>query len=295
MAKQESSVGPAGGSWFERHYCLLRRLHSLSGVVPIGLFLMFHLTTNASSVWGAINMDKGGTPVDRGVATFQHEVNFIHSLPALVLMEIFVLWIPILFHSIFGFYIARTGRSNTGEYRYGGNVRYTLQRLSGYLGFLFVIYHVATLRWGWTFLIPGGTKWSYAYASSTMAQILQGSDAGLTVAGVLLSVFYLAGVTALVFHFANGLWTAAITWGVTVSPLSQRRWGVACAAIGAGLLALGWMAVIRFATLDVEQARRVEAKLMPELLRMELQEKGELKAVPGVASGGAAATETTTE
>jgi len=271
----------SSASWLERNYFWLRRLHSLSGVVPIGLFLIFHLTTNASSVWGAINADKGATALERGIATFQHEVNFIHSLPALILMEIFVLWLPIAFHSILGIYFAKTGKPNLDRYKYQDNFRYALQRLSGYIGVLFIFYHVATLRWGWTFLIPGKAEWSYHYASSTLAHALQGSTSGMTAAGLIVSIFYFVGVTAMVFHFANGLWTAAITWGLTISVRAQRQWGAVCAAIGAGLMAMGWMAVVRFATLDAEAALRIESKLLSAEARQELERKGEFKKTAG--------------
>ncbi|HBS29084.1 MAG TPA: succinate dehydrogenase [Phycisphaerales bacterium] len=246
--------------FMERHHYLLRRLHSLTGVMPIGLFLFLHLTTNSSIVWGVINGTKHGD-VHPGAATFLHEVSFIHSLPALILIEVFGLWLPIAFHSVLGVYYATTGRSNVKHYGYQANWRYTLQRLSGYFGVLFIFYHVATLRWGWNWLVPGGTKWSAEYAASTMAMALQGSENGLTAVGVLVSAFYMLGVSLLVFHLANGLWTAAITWGLTISRGAQRRWGYACAAIGAGLMLMAWSAVIGFATLDVDEARRAEEAL----------------------------------
>jgi succinate dehydrogenase / fumarate reductase cytochrome b subunit len=46
-----------------------------------------------------------------------------------------------------------------------------------------------------------------------------------------------------VFHFANGLWTMGITWGVWTSPLAQKRalrvcmtFGVLLAAVTVGAL-----------------------------------------------------------
>lgn len=255
-------------SWFQEHHFLLRRLHSLSGVIPIGLFVISHLMTNGSIVWGVINRGRheaeGHAGLHPGVLTFQHEVNFIHSLPFLILIEIFGLWLPIAFHSILGIYYARSGKSNVGSYAYQANWRYTLQRVSGYLGVLFIFYHVATLRWGWTWLVPGGTKWSGDYAASTLAAALQGSSTGITIAGFLVSAFYMLGVSLLVFHLANGLWTTAITWGLTISRGAQRRWGFACAGIGAGLMALAWSAVIGFATLDVDAARAAEDSMLKQ-------------------------------
>ncbi|MFO0828686.1 MAG: hypothetical protein U0572_11145 [Phycisphaerales bacterium] len=247
-------------SFFNRHYHLLRRLHSLSGVVPIGIFLFPHLTTNSAIVWGrivnvqkfeAMNIPASGA----GVATFQHEVDFIHGLPALFFIELCILWIPIFFHAIVGMHFAHSGKPNLDRYKYQGNVRYSLQRVTGYIGFLFIFMHISSLRWGWTYwgLMPGFVADA---ASSSVAEHLQSGGTGL-----LMAVFYLVCVLALVFHFANGLWTAAITWGLTISEAAQRRWGYVCAAIGIALGGAGVAAVIGFATLNVKDAKAVEATL----------------------------------
>lgn len=248
-------------SFFEKHHFLLRRLHSLSGVVPIGVFVIVHLITNSSIVWGMINQGKH-EGVHAGAATFQHEVNFIHSLPFLILIEVFGLWLPIAFHSILGVYYAMSGKGNTSSYSYQGNWRYALQRLSGYIGVLFIFYHVATLRWGWTWMVPGGTEWSAQYAGSTMAMVLQGGAEGMTLGGIAVSAFYMLGVSLLVFHLANGLWTAAITWGITITTTAQRRWGYACAGLGVMLMAAAWAAVIGFMTIDPAKAREAEEHLL---------------------------------
>lgn len=239
----------------------MRRLHSLTGIVPVGVFLIAHLTTNSTIAWGGLN---GRAEFDgwmnKAIATFQHEVSFINNMPLLLLIEV-TLWVSIAFHSILGVYYAMSGNGNMGSYKYGGNFRYALQRLTGYFGIFFIFYHVATLRWGWTFLIPGDAVWSHEAASSTFAAALQGSTDGFTNAGLVVAAFYFIGVTSLVFHFANGLWSAAITWGITVSRPAQKRWGFACAGIGASLMLMAWVSVIGFATLDYEQARAVEIEM----------------------------------
>jgi len=237
-------------SFFSRHYFLLRRLHSLSGIVPIGAFLIPHLTTNSSIVWGQA-FGEGG------VHTFQHEVNFIHSLPALVLLEIFLIWLPLFYHAAFGIYIATTGKSNVQHYGYQDNWRYTLQRLTGYIALVFILYHVATLRWGWTWLpLAGG--FDVDRAASTTAVALRGGVESFSWRAVIVGAAYLFGMLAIVFHFANGLWTAAITWGLTITVEAQRRWGYVCAVVGIGLAAAGVSAVVGFALLDVDQARMIE-------------------------------------
>ena len=136
-----------------RHF-LLRRLHSLTGIVPIGVFLIIHLTTNSTIAWGGLNSRAEGVGwMNKAIATFQHEVEFINNMPLLLLTEI-TLWSAIGFHSILGVYYALSGKGNTGSYKYGGNFRYALQRTTGYLGIFFIFYHVATLRWGLDMVDP---------------------------------------------------------------------------------------------------------------------------------------------
>lgn len=286
---------PGSRSFMDRYYFLLRRLHSLSGVVPIGVFLLFHLTTNGSVLWGMLDGRKkiyapasGSVLSAQGIATFQHEVDFIHSTPFLLLVEVLGLWLPIAFHATLGVYYATTGKSNLSRYAYQDNWRYTLQRATGYIALVFILWHVATMRWGWTALIPGNwflharqatIAWNGEHAGSTMAWVMQGSKEGMTVGGLITTVAYLLGTSASVFHFANGLWTAAITWGLTISEKSQKSWGRVCAGVGAGLMVLGLGAAVKFATLDYEHARQTE-------LNLKLVDRAEGAGVETVKPGG---------
>lgn len=262
----QASNADANTGFFARNYFLLRRLHSLSGIVPIGVFLVMHLLTNSSAAWGAFALREGGIGHDapwpiRAAEYFWREVHWINTqVPHLLLIEV-SLWAALIFHSVLGFYYAFTGSSNTARYAYQANWRYRLQRISGYLGFLFIFYHVATLRWGWSFLVPGGTVWSHEYASSTLALALRGSSSSITFAGLLVSIAYFLGVTLLVFHFANGLWTAAITWGLTISAHAQRRWGYACAGLGAAMMIMGWTSILVFVTADPVKLREMEDRV----------------------------------
>lgn len=250
-----------------RHYFLLRRLHSLSGILPIGVFLVSHLITNSSLAWGRFGLRGQGDGLsvsEGGVMYFQDEVTWINfQIPHLIILEV-TLWISIAFHTVLGFYFAKTGRSNTTRYAFMDNRRYTLQRWSGYLGVIFIFYHVATLRWGWTWLVPEGTRWSHHFSASTLAAALQGSPEGWTPMGLVVSLVYFLGVTLLVFHFANGLWTAAITWGLTVTERAQARWGYVCTALGAGLMLAGWSALGAALLIDQDKAMEVEKRMIVE-------------------------------
>jgi succinate dehydrogenase / fumarate reductase, cytochrome b subunit len=252
-------------SFLDKNYFLIRRLHSLTGIVPIGVFLIAHLVTNSSAAWGAFALREQlpgvNATADKGLAYFWKEVMWINTqIPHLLLIEI-TLWASIAFHSVFGVYFALSGKSNTNRYSYQSNWRYSLQRISGYIGILFIFYHVATLRWGWTFLVPGGTKWSAEFAGSTLAAAIQGSENGYTLGGVLVTLLYFLGVTMLVYHFANGLWTAAITWGITISAAAQRRWGYVCAGLGVALMLMGWVSILVFAVVNPGLTRELEEGL----------------------------------
>ena len=255
-------------SVLERHHFLLRRLHSLTGILPIGVFLIAHLVTNSSLAWGSFAL-RGEPAVGDGIAAggaqyFFKEVHWINTgLPHLLLVEV-TLWVAIAFHSVLGFYYATTGKRNTARYSYQDNWRYSLQRWSGYIGILFIFYHVATLRWGWDFLVPGGAQWSHHFSVSTLSQALRGSTETITLAGVLVSLFYFAGISLLIFHFANGLWTSAITWGLTVSEAAQRRWGVVCAVIGIGLMGAGWASLGGALAMNHDEAKAVELRMIME-------------------------------
>lgn len=276
MAEQQSPL--------QRHHFLLRRLHSLSGIVPIGVFLIAHLTTNSSIGWGGFALrgepvkDDAAGVLGSGAQYFQEEVHWINTgVPHLLLIEV-TLWLAIAFHSILGVYYATTGKANVQHYAYQDNWRYTLQRWTGYFGILFIFYHIATLRWQWSFLVPGGAEWNHHFSASTLAAALKGSTETLTAGGIAVSLLYFVGITALVFHFANGLWTAGITWGLTVSENAQKRWGYVCAALGLGLMGAAWMSLVGFLALDHDTAKRIELRMImdnPEHLEIVKEKYGE--------------------
>jgi succinate dehydrogenase / fumarate reductase, cytochrome b subunit len=294
VSTPSSANANASQGFLDKHHFLLRRLHSLTGIVPIGVFLINHLLTNSSILWGKIGLraegrDKGW--VEGGTTYFWKEVRWINEqIPHLLLIEV-ALWGAIFFHSVLGFMYARTGRSNTAQYGWGGSWRYKLQRITGYIAIFYIFYHVATLRWGWTFLVPGGAQWSHEYAASTMAMALRGHSSEFTIAGFLVSAFYFVGITSSVYHFANGLWTSAITWGITVSQKAQQRWGVACAGLGVAMMAMAWGSLVGFMMLNPAEVRKYEEELLlkessaPRMLQAQ-EAPGASRGTGAGASGG---------
>ena len=221
-------------SFLERHQFLIYRLFSLAGLIPVGAFVVVHLLTNASVLGGA--------------ASFQSRVDLIHSLgPLLVPVEVAFIFLPMLFHAVVGFVIIANGLPNVGSYPYVGNVRYTLQRATGMIAFVFIIWHLYQLHWLGAPL--GGGQFDPHRATSTAATALRPA---------WVTALYAIGVLSVVFHFANGLWTLGITWGIWTSPAAMRRANAVSVAVGLGLAAAGLGALGGLRAVDVEQARATE-------------------------------------
>lgn len=230
----------------EQNYFLIRRLHSLSGLVPLGVFLFVHLLTNATILGGA--------------GAFQAAVGRIHAMePFLIPIEIVGIFIPLAFHIIVGFLIAFSGRPNPQAYPYGPNIRYTLQRITAYIAFVFVLYHLYQMHWLGKPL--GGAAFAYEHdpASTTAAT----STADALKSAMWIAPFYAVGIVATVFHLANGIWTSLITWGITIKPRTQRFSGYACAVFGVLLTVVGLGALLGFRTLDENTTARVPANDTP--------------------------------
>jgi succinate dehydrogenase / fumarate reductase, cytochrome b subunit len=142
-------------------------------------------------------------------------------------------------------------------YKYVSNRRYSWQRLTGYLAFIFIFTHVFHLH-GWfhfdwwlkNVAEPLGMAQFKAYnASSTLAFALK---------GIVWPIFYAAGVLACCYHLANGIWTAGITWGIWLTPKSQSRATVACGVFGIALSVIGLSALWAVKTTDIDHAREIE-------------------------------------
>jgi len=217
-----------------RHHFFLRRLHSLLGLVPLGVFVVMHLSVNAS--------------VGFGGDEFQKNVDRIHDLgPMLVPVEIVGIFLPLLFHALLGVKIWLSSRPNLSRYKYGGNYRYVLQRVSGVIAFLFIAFHLWQMHWlGNPF---GGGVFDAHDAARTAAVAIQDS-----MWAVPIWVFYVIGVVCTVYHLANGIWTSLITWGITIGEKSQRVSGYVCTALGVFLMVAGLSAVYNFNRFDGQRA-----------------------------------------
>ena len=114
---------------------VLRRLHSLSGIVPVGAFLFEHILISNSTAIG-----------QNGPAAYARQVSFLANLPLVFFLELFGIWLPIAFHALYGFYIWYRGDGNTVSYPWTGNWMYTAQRWTGAIAFVYIVWHTYTMR-----------------------------------------------------------------------------------------------------------------------------------------------------
>ncbi|MBL9083327.1 MAG: succinate dehydrogenase cytochrome b558 subunit [Planctomycetales bacterium] len=251
------------GTFFSRNEFLIRRLHSLTGLIPVGAYMCIHLLTNASTLGGP--------------EMFQKNVDLIHSLgPALPIVEWTFIFLPLIFHAVVGVVIIRSGNANLSSYYYVGNVRYTLQRVTAWIALLFIAYHVFHMH-GWFHNAwwlenvanneLGGHQFDPHKASSTAA---------IALASPLKKLFYGIGVISCVYHLANGLWTMGITWGVWTTAAAQRRANWICGAFGIALTVVGLAALVGVTTTDVDKAEAYE-KVRHEM-NLEEQQRAEAEA-----------------
>lgn len=243
------STTQTGQSFFYQHEFAIRRLHSLLGIIPLGLYMVVHLTTNASLL--------------NGSETFQRAVYLIHSPGKLLpLIEWGGIFIPLIFHAVIGVWIAKTGRTNSGQYTFTNNRRYSWQRWTGFIALVYLFVHVLHMH-GWTHahvwlnvIRPVGFAQFYPYnAASSLVAAMQ---------GFFWPAFYLVGVMACVYHLANGLWTAGITWGLWISPAAQQRATKLCAVVGillAVIAASAWWAAVGPGEDRVSEYRAVEDRM----------------------------------
>ena len=179
----------------------LRRLHSLSGIVPVGAFLFEHvLISNSTAI--------------SGPGAYAHQVRFLASLPLVPLLEMFGIWLPILFHALYGFYIWFRGDSNVGDYPWQGNWMYTVQRWTGGIAFAYIAWHTYTMRFTGIDL--------HAHPGASFGKVQHELFFGPYLA------FYVVGLVAASWHFAYGIWLFAAKWGITSGERARQRFLAVC-------------------------------------------------------------------
>jgi succinate dehydrogenase / fumarate reductase cytochrome b subunit len=203
---------------------LFRKLHQLTGIIPLGVFLLEHFYTNSKAMTG---------PGD-----FNNAVRDLQSIPYIIFIETLGIFVPLIYHAVYGLFITWEARPNNLAYPYPRNWFYTIQRVTGLILFIFITFHVLNFRFG---LVPGLNTISVAEHPERAFGIVSGEFRN-----AWIFVVYLVGITATVWHLANGIWLFAVDWGVVIGERAQRLTGYACIALGLLLLLVGINAQVAF-------------------------------------------------
>lgn len=177
----------------KNHEFYWRRLHSLLGIIPVGLFLVFHLSMNFTATGGEDNYNNSISVMD----TIPHYL--------LLIVEWIVIYIPILFHGLYGLYIAFTATPNVKRFGTYRNWMFVLQRFTGVFLVIFIAWHIFQ------------TRIQKAFGSDVDFNMIEE-----IVNNPFMLAFYIVGIVSATFHLANGIWSFLVSWGITQSKSSQK-------------------------------------------------------------------------
>jgi len=222
---------------------ILRKLHQLTGIVPLGLYFLVHMYTNST--------------VMSGEKVFEDHVTDIHHLPYLLFIEIFGIFLPLLFHSVYGIFISMEARPNAGNYGYSRNWFYVFQRVTGVFLFFFLTFHILNLRFG---LIPGLNTTPVA-GNATLAYDIVAREFAIP----WVMILYILGITATAWHLAYGVWLFALDWGILIGERAQKMALYASIGVAIFLSAVGINAAVAFVR---------PCGLFPKILCEEAEKKG---------------------
>jgi succinate dehydrogenase / fumarate reductase, cytochrome b subunit len=206
----------------DRTFFLIRKLHSLTGIIPIGTFLCAHLFFNSAALYGE--------------CAFTDGVRSINSLPYLTYIEWGGIILPLCFHGLLGLYmIFIQSRYNNSAYNYARNWWYAFQRLTGVVVFAFLVWHL------WDLMLA--KLFGQMHLEEFYPHLAENMSAGRP----YLALF-IVGCLAASFHFGNGLWGFAASWGFIQSRKAQKKAGWVFATVGFVLFAAWFNIIFHFAT-----------------------------------------------
>jgi len=248
-----------------------RRLHSLMGIW-LAVFIIFHLLTNAQAALPFGDDGSGFIHAVNGI----HDLPFLPVIEIAILafpILIHMIWGVKYLHTASYSSFGETGHTPYLP-EYPRNRAYTWQRITSWLLVIGVVAHIVHMRFV-EYPTPSpshgkqhayavrvtlddgiyplaerlgvrldtsqiGTKPGEAIAvadSFGAAELLMVRD---TFKMPLMLVLYTLFVLTACFHAFNGLWTAMITWGITLTERSQRlmRWATVTLMVAVTILGL---------------------------------------------------------
>jgi succinate dehydrogenase / fumarate reductase, cytochrome b subunit len=192
---------------------LLRKLHSLTGIIPVGAFLAEHFWSNSAAL---VSPEK-----------YNAVSQELQTIPFRLIVEWGAIFLPMLFHGGYGIYIWLRGKSNVSAYPWVGNWLYTSQRYTGLVAFAYIGWHLYTERW-------------LTHGRSTYANVAEDMQNPWYLA------FFLVGVLASSFHLGVGIWNFLCKWGLAATAKAQQAAGRLGALVGVSFGVVGVLIILSF-------------------------------------------------
>lgn len=192
---------------------ILRKLHSLTGVLPVGAFLAEHFWSNSAAL---VSAEK-----------YNQVSGELQTIPFRIFVEWAAIFLPILFHGGYGVYIWLRGKSNVSQYPWVANWVYVLMRYTGLFTFVFIGWHLYTQRWA-------------THGMSTYADVEQ------QLADPFALTFMVVGILASSFHLGVGIWNFLYKWGIAATARAQRAAGLLGTVIGLTFGFVGVLIILSF-------------------------------------------------
>jgi succinate dehydrogenase / fumarate reductase cytochrome b subunit len=194
----------------------LRRLHSLVGIIPLGAWIVYHFNVHSYS--------------HAGPEVYNAKLAAMYASPMHLAVSIFLVYLPLLYHSIYGLVVTRQAQPNFLQYSTIRNWIYVLQRVSGIGLLLFIPAHLVKARFS-EFFLNEQMSWAHEAAGFAMP---------------LTIVVYLLGIFGVAFHLGNGLFLFGFHWGLWVTERAQKVAAAVSVLLFLALAGMGIYAMIGF-------------------------------------------------
>ena len=193
---------------------LRARMGSLLAVVPLSVWTLCHLWNNLSA-W------KSAADWQADVTEYRHPIAFFASS--------IVALLPLVLHTVWGIGRMVSAQPNNLRYRFFGNVKYALQRLSALGVMLFLGAHI-WLAWLRPRMTTGRPE-PFADITREMHHHLP------------TLLVYLLGILGVAYHLANGLHGFTMGWGLVTSRRALKKLDLGVILLFLIFLGMGWGAV----------------------------------------------------
>ncbi len=200
-----------------------RRLFSLSGVVPLGFFLLEHTWQNASAL--------------RGQAAYASKAEAFAHIPLLLVLEVALVFFPLGYHAIYGLWIMREGIPRDAA-PYNHRALSIANRGAAVVALAFIVWHV------WEYRVEA---WRHGLAPAALYSTLVWKLSSTWHGVPMRAALYLGGVLATTSHFAVSGWGYGVTSGFFSTALQKKRAAYACLLVGSLLFVLSAGTVISLA------------------------------------------------